>query len=113
MVGYGLPVVLALPSALLLDDPLIGVSDDAVLLVDRNNHLSTSKLSRHEIYTIMLRGSHYLDFKKFSVISKKVDSSGAFMIANCQAMLDVSRSGLLRRSGSRLTQRFIFFLKII
>ena len=43
MVGYGLPVVLALPSALLLDDPLIGVSDNAVLLVDWNDHVSTSK----------------------------------------------------------------------
>ena len=65
------------------------------------------------MYTIKVLGSHYSDFKKAFCNLKKVDSSNVFMIAKCQAMLDVSRSGLLRRSGSRLTQRFIFFLKII
>ena len=43
VIGYGLPIVLVFPSALLLDDPLIGVSDNAVLLVDWNDHVSTSK----------------------------------------------------------------------
>ena len=55
MVGLRLPIFLAFPTAFLLNNPLIRVSGNTVLRVDRDNHLSTStKLSRPLIYTIEL-----------------------------------------------------------
>jgi len=55
MVSLGFPVFFAFPTALLLNDPLIWVSGNAVLLGDRDNHLATSKkLSRPLIYTFEL-----------------------------------------------------------